>query len=121
MNLLHAAGILRGPTTEEVHSNEVAARRLLEEAADFLRAGGVVTIADWKDLEDVERAALVQAGGIVAAERAARIGAATQGPAGAAAVLAEADGGEALAQVQLRETVSRVAAAAQGQSTRGPA
>lgn len=119
MNLLRAAGILEVPTGEEL-SSEAVLHRLASTAADFLRAGGTLTLSDWRDLTLTERAAFVAAGHAVDAERAARRGAAAQGLAGAAGVLSEADGGEAAASVDLRRLVTAVAASGRAPTRGGP-
>lgn len=61
--------------------------------ADFLRAGGTPTLTEWALVPPDMRAALVQAGDVVAAERALVLAAALSGPDGARDVSRVADGG----------------------------
>lgn len=49
---------------------EAHAEALAIEAANFLAAGGVVTLAEWSGLPDEERRALVMAHAVVDADRA---------------------------------------------------
>jgi hypothetical protein len=106
--LLRAAGVssvpARGPARERV------LLALVEAAACYLRAGGVVTPDAWLALSVVERIALETAGERVAATRAALYGLATQGPLGAASAYGVADGGVARRRVLLEQAVERSSA-----------
>lgn len=93
MNLLRATGMLAAPSDTDLAG--VAWDRLVEEATAFRRAGGVVSLRDWAELERCERAALIEAYRVVESERAAAIGFASQGVDAAASVAAPADGGDA--------------------------
>ncbi len=59
---------------------------LCEFAEQFYRAGGVLRIDDWCEMNEVTRAAFVQANEFVQKERIAMIGVAAQSPLGPLAV-----------------------------------
>lgn len=103
MNLARAAGLY-----EDVP--EAALPQLVAEGVDFLRAGGVLSLAEWADLSPAEKSAMVEAGNVVAAERAAAIGIASQSPAAAARVAAVADGGESSRALSIGTVLERIAA-----------
>jgi hypothetical protein len=52
---------------------EPSAELLQQEAEMFLRAGGALTLADWRDMQDCSRAAFIRAKIAVDAERLNRI------------------------------------------------
>jgi hypothetical protein len=116
MKLWQAAGAeVRAPELKE--SDDEARGLLAAEADRFVRAGGFVTLDDWRGLTADERAALVAARERVEVERAVRIGIAASGPRAAASVLSQIDGGEALEKfrdaelhVALEGEAARVAA-----------
>lgn len=68
---------------------------LVTAAVQFRRAGGTLTLADWSEFDSLERAALMQAGLVLAVEDAIRRAVAMRGDAGLADVAAEIDGGQA--------------------------
>lgn len=100
------------PDPRNPSSDELA--MLIDESANFLRSGGVVSMAEWRAITPVERAALIEAGTIVACERASLAGFAAQGGAQAVAVGSRADGGEMARNVALRAVLSSVASKASG-------
>lgn len=106
MRLAAAAGLYDAMPDE---LPEEAASRLVAEAADFLRAGGVLSLSDWCDLSVAERVAFVRGGQIVATERAVAVGMASQGPAGVAAAVAPVDGGDAVRALSLEGALGAVA------------
>lgn len=114
MNLLQATGMVRPPTSDDLEG--AAWERLVAEAVAFRRGGGVVSLADWRDLEQCEREALVEAYRVVESERAAAIGYATMGIDAAAAVAAPADGGEAQKGLAMDRALRAVVGRAQAGS-----
>ena len=114
MNLLRATGILSTPTDAEMAG--APWERLVAEAVAFRRAGGVVSLRDWAELQSCEREALVEAYRVVESERAAAIGYATQGIDQAAAVAAPADGGEAGKDLAMGRALRAVVARTQAGS-----
>lgn len=114
MNLLQATGMVRAPTADDIEG--AAWDRLVAEAIAFRRAGGVVSLGDWRDLEQCERDALVEAYRVVESERAAAIGMASWGPEAAAAVAAPADGGEAQKGMAMDRALKAVVSRAQAGS-----
>lgn len=103
MNLARAAGLY-----EDVP--EAAVAQLVAEGVDFLRAGGVLSLSDWAALSPVEKSAMVEAGNVVAAERAAAVGLASQSPAAAARVASVSDGGESARAMSIGTVLDRIAA-----------
>lgn len=81
---------------------------LVAHARYFLAAGGTLTLADWADLEDDERAAFVAAGKALEVERATRQATAASGELGQLRVQAELDGGAAHDDALLRDAVARL-------------
>lgn len=71
---------------------------LLDTAASFLRAGGVLSFADWERFGPEEKAAFELAGTLKAVTDALRVGLACSGEDGRNRVRAEVDDGKALAQ-----------------------
>ena len=71
MNLLRATGMVVPPTDADLSG--AAWENLVNEATAFRRAGGVVSLRDWAELERCERAALVEAYRVVESERAAAV------------------------------------------------
>ena len=110
MNLLRAAGLVEDAPADLATRSPEASARLLSEAVDFLRAGGTVSLADWRDLSEPEKAALVEAGNVVATERAVAVGLAAQSPRAAAEVARPVDGGDA-ARTMTLEAMTRAVAA----------
>jgi len=84
---------------------------LVEHARLFLAAGGTLTLEDWADLTQPERAAFVAAGKALAVEQAVRVGKASQGELAALRVFAEVDGGEAHDAAALEVAVKQLARA----------
>jgi len=89
MSLLYQAAGL--PATER--GGEVPRRELAEEAGRFLRAGGGLSLETWAVLDLDERAALVAAARVLAAEQAARRVAESDGALGVARAHADLDDG----------------------------
>lgn len=114
MRLLLAAGIVAIPTVEEVQASEVAWRRLVVEAVRFLRVGAL-TLSDWERMTTVEREALGDAAEIVASERAALTGLASQSTEAAMRVGARSDGGASLAEALVQRAAADIAARAPGE------
>lgn len=110
MNLLRAAGLVETAPDNLRDLSPDAYARLVSEAVDFARAGGTLSLAEWRDLSEPEKAAMVEAGNVVVAERAAAYGIAAQSPQGAAKVAAVADGGEAVRTMSLEAALAHVAA-----------
>ena len=75
-------------------------------AESFLWAGGSLSLEDLANLAPVELAALERAGKRLATFTAVRSGAAAHSPAGAAAILADLDGGATLNDLLTQEAVS---------------
>ncbi len=83
---------------------------LLENACNFLRAGGRPSLSDWAELTPEERGAFVTAARVVEAERASRRVAELSGPEAVALANADIDGGEAHARLaceQMAEIIAR--------------
>ena len=76
-------------------------------AAEFVAAGGVLSWREWRDLSPASRSAFLDARTAYDAQRAVDIGTASQGPQGAAEVLARVDGGA----LKVRLLLERMAAA----------
>lgn len=106
MRLAAAAGLYDAMPDE---MPQEAADRLVAEAADFLRAGGVLSLSDWCEASVAERVAFVRAGQIVSTERAVAVGMATQGPAGLAEAVRPVDGGDAARSLSLAGVLGAVA------------
>lgn len=94
---------LPGSVRAEWHAILTAHARL------FLQAGGTLTLRDWADLDEPERAAFVSAGLALEVDRALRAATAAKDEQGALRVLAEVDGGEAHDDALLRDAVARLA------------
>jgi hypothetical protein len=109
-----SSGALAVPTADEVKANDRAMGAMIVEARAFLASGGVLSWRDWREMDESERSAFVEAGRINAAERASMTGVASQSLAGALQVAAEADGGEAIRAVGLEAALQSVVASAQG-------
>ena len=104
-SLIAAAHLTGMPPTG--HPEEDAAYAALVRTAEaFLRAGGAVSLADLAGLLPEERVALAVAAERLAADRAAALGLAAQGPLGAAEVLAAVDGGAARRRVLLERAAA---------------
>lgn len=102
MKLLRAIGAIGEPeVSAEMHG------LMVDCAAQFIEAGGILTLDDWAMLTVAERAAFVAAGRGIAAKRAAEAGIATGGPSAAAAVLAPHDGGAATIQLALETAMDK--------------
>ncbi len=110
MNLLRAAGLVESAPPDLAAQSPEAFARLVSEAVDFIRAGGVVSLRDWCELSEPERGAMVEAGNVVATERAVAMGLAAQSPRAAAEVAKSVDGGDTLRNMTLAEMTARVAA-----------
>jgi hypothetical protein len=92
----------------EVGPGELATE--VEFAALFLRAGGRVTLAEWRELSAADAMALVAAGDRLRVQGYADQALAATGTDGMALVSASVDGGELYRRTQLREAVSAAAA-----------
>ena len=110
MNLLRAAGLVESAPLDLAEKSPEAFARMVSEAVDFLRAGGVVSLRDWCELSEPERGAMVEAGNVVATERAVAVGLASQSPQAAATVAKAVDGGETLRNMTLAQMTAHVAA-----------
>jgi hypothetical protein len=87
---------------------------LTEHARLFLQTGGSLSLQEWSDLSDVERAAFVAAGKALDVEQAIRIGQASRGDLAALRVQAEIDGGRAHDDALLSTAVCATAKALGG-------
>ncbi len=95
MSLLKQASGLGGVSTLDIEGEQL----LVAEAFRFMRAGGMVRLIDWIELDPEERAALVTANTeLVSAEACAR-GWASQSPLQSAQIAADYDGGAMLEAV----------------------
>lgn len=74
----------------------------------FLRARGVLTLADWLPLDADSKAALAAIGDALDADRAVAVGLASQGQEQAMTVYSKVDGGNALEKSMLGAIVARV-------------
>jgi len=88
-------------------SREANLRALNHEAAQFLRAGGRVSVVEWAQLSDEEKAALAVAGDKLAHRAAVLAGRAARSVRGELEVLAPLDEGEALIGEALSELLHR--------------
>ena len=109
-----SSGALAVPTADEIQANDRAMAATIIEAGSFLRAGGVLSWRDWREMDGSERSAFVEAGKMLAAERASLAGVASQSMAGALSVGSVADGGEAMQAIGLEAAIQSVVASAQG-------
>jgi len=91
----------------DVEISEDVQGLLVDAALGFLRAGGVLSLADYAMLSAESRAAFQAAQDALSVQQAARIGQAAQGPRGVAAMLAEIDGGDALIENALRTVTNK--------------
>jgi len=95
MSLLKQASGLSGVSTIGSEGEQL----LVAEALRFMRAGGMLRLTDWTELDSEERAALVTANTeLVSAEACAR-GWASQSPLQSAQIAADYDGGAMLEAV----------------------
>ena len=78
---------------------------IIRAAMQFARAGGVPTLSEWLELDELERAALISARARVDAETSVRTGMAAQGREGAARAMRPLDGGAALMRFRLERAV----------------
>lgn len=84
------------------------AAEVLREFFDTLvRSGVTITFDEWSGLDIASRAALLRAQENHRAENAAMLATAMSGPAGAAWVLRESDGGDAFVGMHLESAVQR--------------
>lgn len=88
---------------------------LVEFSAEFLHAGGTITLQDMRTLAPVEFMALAAAGRRLRIEQAVRIGHASQGPLEAATALESVDGGAARDQILADVAVAAAARARNGE------
>lgn len=82
----------------------------LDDLRDFIRAGGAPSLAEWLSLSAECRAALAGEAEVMRIEQAVRIGSAAQGPAAAAEILAEIDGGALRRRLALKGAGERIVA-----------
>lgn len=108
-----SCGVVALPSVDEVRGNDRVMAALIVEAGAFLRAGGALSWRDWREMDEPERAAFVEAGRMLTAERASMAGVASQSLAGALQVGSEADGGEAMRTMGLEAALQSVVASAQ--------
>lgn len=105
MKLMHVAGYTR---TGALDATQAAA--LDATALAYLKAGGVLSLDDWRDLDAAERAALAKARLVLDVLQARRIALALSGPAGDAENVAAIDGGDLVCAnlcVDAAEAISR--------------
>ena len=103
MQLLKASRLIKEPT--EI-SEEVTA--MLEAHADmFVRAGGQVTLTEWTELNDFERAAILKAKEKLTHETAFINGMAQHSDMGRSEVYATIDGGEMRALTFLNQALDQ--------------
>ena len=114
MSLLDVAGLYRDPVGSEEEA--AALPVLVEHAAAFLAAGGVVTLTEWGTLSGLERAALVAAGTRGRVGASVRDAASSGDDMSALRALAEIDDGEAHDRELLRLAVAKVARSLRGSS-----
>jgi hypothetical protein len=112
MNLLRAAGLVEAAPVASVP--DVVRPALVDEAIRFLRVG-TLSLAEWGDLEPVEKAAFTEAAETVLAERAAAHGFASVSEMHARAVASKSDGGASLKDALLARAVDGMARAAPGE------
>ena len=91
----------------DVEGNDGLGAVTTECAEAFLRAGGSIALAEWASLNDMSRAALVDAGNRIATERAVMCGLASLGPDQAAKVMQSADGGATRIRLALERVVAK--------------
>lgn len=84
-------------------------RDMVEQAQQFVAAGGVLLWSDWKQMTPEERAAFVAVQNRRRVEQAMRIGNASSGPRGVLETAAELDGGQALESALMRKAVTDAA------------
>lgn len=77
-------------------------------AEEFLRAGGVLSWGEWKQLGDASRRAFIKARQRVETERATMLGLAISGPDAALRLYSAVDGGRAAIQKLLADEVVRL-------------
>lgn len=115
LGLAISSGVVALPSVEAIQAEDRVVAAMILEARAFLGAGGVLSWRDWREMDDSERAAFVEAGKTLAAERAAQTGIASQSLAGAIQVGSEADGGEAAKHLGMEAALQTVVAAARGE------
>lgn len=106
MRLLELAGIRARVAAEDVARVDGAETSLLREAADFVAAGGTVTLSEWADLSAPERAALLLARRANDDARVAALALAIQDPRVAVGLLESSDGGAMRRQLALHDALS---------------
>jgi hypothetical protein len=94
MKLFQAAGLFH----PNIKLDDDARDILVREATQFLKAGSL-TLDDWKELTQEERAAFAAAGETLDTKRAYLAGMAAQGMSGAVQILSLLDGGAAKRQL----------------------
>ena len=104
MRLVEASGFV--PT---VALSKGQMQTVLESALSFLRAGGVLSFADWESFSPDERAAFETAGTMRDVNDALRIAIACSGEDGRNRVRAEVDDGKSLAQGMVDAAAARLA------------
>ena len=92
-------------------SEDNAIEITLETLRGFIRVGGVPSFERWLALPEDAREALINEAELLRIEQAVRIGTAAHGPAAAAEILADVDGGELKRRLALRASTDRILAA----------
>lgn len=110
MSLLRDIAGLYGDRYEgDEDARATIAALLTGHARHFLQGGGSLSLRDWLDLDQPERAAFTAAGKALAVEQAIRIGQSAQGDLAALRVKAEIDGGQDHDRALLRTAVQAAA------------
>ena len=82
----------------------------LDDLRQFIRAGGVPSLSEWLSMAPPLRAAITEEAEVLRIERAVMIGTAAHGPAAAAEILSDIDGGEMSRRLALRASAERIIA-----------
>lgn len=93
-----------GLLSEEGEVSDDARLVMIEAAEHFLRAGGMISLAEWSTLSEESKSAFVTAGDRMRAISAYSQGIASRSRADALAMLAQADGGDAFIRALLEKT-----------------
>ncbi len=99
--------LLKKYLTVEADSEAMRAS-LVRDAENFLRAGGSLTLSDWIDLHELEKAAFIAANDRVRAESICLQAFANRGPIQTATVASVFDGGDSLNEIMLNMIADQV-------------